>query len=260
MVGRRRPTRRSAAHGWLTGWVTGLVLVLSGCQMLGGATENDVTENFEGEAAQALGQAVADGDRSAIREAVEGGASVGTTGEDGVTMLQLAIYEKKPGAFQTLLELGADPDQVGYRGDAALHTAAKAESPDYVQALLEAGADPDVGNATTRRTPLMEAAAPFFTDQFEMLLDAGADVTLADRTGHTALHVAAMTNGFSHVLSLLERGADPRATTDTGATFQDYLYDGDPDLLLDSAVRELGRIADWLRAHDVPLHDEVPWP
>lgn len=175
-------------------------------------------------------------------------------------MLQLAIYEKKYPMFLTLLDLGADPDQVGYRGNTALHTAARARTHHELKALLDAGADPNVRNATTQRTPLMDAASGFTDDQFWMLLDAGADVTPADRSGITALHMAAMMNSTGHVLALLERGADPLATTDTGATFQDFLYTGDPDILLASARRNLGKIADWLTARDIPLHEDVPWP
>lgn len=239
---------------------TVLALLLSGCQVLVGGGGRDQSENFEGEAAQELAQAVADGKRSKVRELVEGGASLETTGKDGVTMLQLAIYEKKYRMFLTLLDLGADPEQVGYRGNTALHTAARAPTHHELKALLDAGADPNVPNAITQSTPLMEAATPSTDDQFWMLLDAGADVTPADRSGHTALHQATLTNSIFHVLPLLERGADPLATSDTGATFQDYLYTGDPDILLDSALRELGKIADWLTAHDVPLHEDVPWP
>lgn len=260
MLGRRTRLGRVAARGWVTAWTAALVLVLSGCQALPGGGGRDVSENFKGAAAQELANAVASGQRSAIRELVEGGTSADTTGTDGVTMLQLAIYENKHGAFLTLLDLGADPDQVGYRGDAALHTAANASTHHYLEALLEAGADPDVRNATTQRTPLMEAASMFTEDQFWLLLDAGADVTLADRSGTTALHRAALTNAISHVLPLLERGADPVATDDVGATFQDYLYHGDPDILHARARRELGKVADWLTAHDIPLHDKVPWP
>lgn len=260
MVWRRPGPRRTAARSTLTALATALGLVLSGCQVLGVGSGSDVSENFEGEGVQVLAQAVADGKGSVIRDLVDGGASLGTTGNDGVTMLQLAIYEKKQASFRTLLDLGADPEQAGYRGDTALHTAAKAASPDYLRWLLEAGVDPDVRNTTTQRTPLMESAAPGLTDQLEMLLDAGADVTLADRSGSTALHRAAITNAIFHVRPLLEAGADPLATVDTGATFQDYLYHGSADILLDDALRELGRIADWLTAHDVPLHEDVPWP
>lgn len=258
MVG-RRGSGRGAAGGWLTVLLTVLVLALSGCQLPGGGGASDVSQYFEDEAAQELAQAVADGDRSAIRDAVEGGTSVGTTGTEGLTMLQLAIDQDRYGSLLTLLELGADPDQVGHRGDAALHTAARADSPRFLEALLEAGADPDVRQATTQVTPLIKAAGGFSTEHFQLLLDAGADISLADRSGITALHQAAILNEGSQVLTLLERGADPTVTDRTGATFQDYLWTTDADLMHGAALREREKIAEWLTARDIPVHEKADW-
>lgn len=83
MVGRRTRRGRAAARGWVTALTTVLALVLSGCQVLSLGAGSDVSENFEGEAAQELAQAVADGKRSTVRKLVEGGASLATTARTG---------------------------------------------------------------------------------------------------------------------------------------------------------------------------------
>lgn len=265
MVGRRTRSGRIGRRCRLPAVVAAVALMLSGCQLLAAGTGDegsgggDVRQYFPDGDTQDLAQAVVDGDSSSIREAVESGTSPDTTGTEGLTMLQLAMYRDQHGSLLTLLELGADPDQVGYQGDAALHTAARADSPRFMEALLEAGADPDVRQATTQVTPLIEAAGGFSTEHFQLLLDAGADITLADRSGTTALHQAAILNQGGQVMTLLERGADPTATDRTGATFQDYLWTTNPDLMHATALRERRKIAEWLNDRDIPLHEKADW-
>lgn len=245
---------------WLTALTTALALVLSGCQLLGAAGEGpDVSEYFEDEQTQELARAVDRGDRSTIRELVDGGASLDTTGHEGLTLLQWAVLRGQNPALRTMLELGADPDQTGYQGSAVLHTAANATSARFVETLLEAGADPDVRHAVTERTPLMQAAGMATDDQFELLLDAGADISLADRTGVTALHLAAMVNAGSQVLTLLEKGADPLAKDRLDATFQDYFWSTDPKIMHAQALRNREKVGEWLTARDIPLHEKASW-
>src|SRR5690606_24480427 len=86
------------------------------------------------------------------------------------------------------------------------------------------GGDPNARHGQTRAGPLAAAAGPRTDAQFRMLLEAGADPDLADRTGNTALHAAAMINAGEHVLLLLERGASPHARNAQGATFQPYFF------------------------------------
>ena len=50
------------------------------------------------------------------------------------------------------------------------------------------------------------------------LLQAGASVTLQDRDGWTALHVAVYRQEFECVLALLEAGSDPHLETTSGQT------------------------------------------
>src|SRR3546814_18309206 len=80
--------------------------------------------------------------------------------------------------------------------------------------------------------------------------DWSSDVCSSDLT--TPLHQAALVNDPASVLEFLEAGADPRATDRNGATFQDYLYDGDPAVLNAPTRKALEAIDAWLRSHGVP--------
>lgn len=254
--------QRVGAALQLSGMLLCTVLLASGCGMLGtgmpgGGAGRDAEAHFEDPQTQELAQAIAAGSPSRIQQAVEDGASVDAAGKDGVTLLEWAVYERQPSSLQTLLELGADVTRPGIGGGTVVHLAAIADHPRCLQVLLDAGVDPDLRHPVTERTPLIEATGLRTDEQFQMLLEAGAEVTLADRTGTTALHRAAMLNAGSQVLTLLEAGADPEAQSDDGATFQTFFWQSDADLMNDRALRERRQVAEWLQAHDVPLHEDA---
>lgn len=233
-------------------------LLLSGCGLFGGGGP-DVSEHFEDESAQELATAVAGGSASRIRDLVAEGVSVDTTGKDGVTMLQWAVFENEHRSLETLLELGADVEQLGLGGSTVLHSAAIATSPRHLETLLATGVDPDLRHGITERTPLMGAVGLRTTEHFSMLLEAGADVTLTDRTGLTALHLAAMVNAGTHVLELLDRGADPEAESSTGATFQPFFWQTPARVMNDRALENRRLVAEWLESHGVEVSDEARW-
>lgn len=105
-----------------------------------------------------------------------------------------------------MIDRGADPDcpvnrdevspstDIGVNlceGDRPLHVAAKLGRLEIVRLLLNwAGADPNATNKAGR-TPLMAGCACLDNraDVVRSLLEAGADATLADDNGYTALHV-----------------------------------------------------------------------
>lgn len=234
-------------------------LLVAGCGLFGSGGRYDVAEHFEDPEARELASAVAAGSESQIRDLVERGASVDATGKDGVTMLQWAVLEGKQRSLKTLLELGADPEQHGLGGSTVMHTASIVRTPEALRTLLEAGVDPDLRHGVTERTPLMGAVGMRTTEHFFLLLEAGADVTLADRTGQTALHLAAMVNAGTHVLELLERGADPEAENSQDATFQNYYWTTDANIMNERGLRYRQLVAEWLQANDVELAEGARW-
>ena len=115
------------------------------------------------------------------------------------------------------------------------------------------GVSPDLPNGITGATPLRSALIGGREPQFRALLAAGADPNRADRQGNTPLHVAAQINATARVLDLLNAGADPRAVNAQGATFQRYLFQGNPSLRNARARQDIARIVAWLEAHGVPV-------
>lgn len=84
--------------------------------------------------------------------------------------------------------------------------------------------------------------------QIDLLLAAGVDLNLTDRTGNTALHVAAQINDPGKVLRLLKAGAPVDVLNAQRQTFRRYLYMTRPELLHRDAAEDLARVTDWLAA------------
>lgn len=244
--------------------VVGALVVLAGAGLTGCGSGSDpatITTTSDRDAGEAgewfsgadldLAQAVESDSADQIATLVAAGADVQATGTDGMTMLQFAVRQERSDATAALLAAGADPNRTGYRGGTALESAV--EQPDLVTVLLKAGADPDVPNAVTGMTVLAQSCLAATPGSFDLLLQAGADVTIANNNGDSALHTCARTNQGAEVLRLLERGADPEARTSTGATFQDYYFAFNPEVLNPQAVNERRQIVRWLLVNGHPL-------
>src|SRR5262249_43992246 len=115
--------------------------------------------------------------------------------------------------------LTADPSLVNAKdtsGSSPLHHAAGFGTLETMKLLLEKGADV---NAKNRRasTPLFWAIHD--DAKVRMLVASGAAVTAKQVEGRTPVYQAAtLANGLSVLRFLLEKGADPRIATLTGAT------------------------------------------
>jgi len=203
-----------------------------------------------------LAGAVRDGNDALARELVAAGANPNAVDDRGVPLLQWAMLGQDRGAYRLLLDLKADPARGNADGQTALHVAAMGKDAFWLDDLLERGMSPDTPNTVTGAPPLFDALRARLPDNVERLLKAGARLDTRDRSGTTPLHQAALVNDPASVLAFLEAGADPRATDRTGATFQDYMYDGDPALLNGPTRRSIEAIDAWLRAHGVPVRGD----
>jgi len=232
--------------------LVGLVaLTLAGCGLAGAGPV--AADHFPDRNAQEVAEAISRGDVGQVESLIAGGVPVGSTGKDGITLLQWALFEGERRAFVALLDLGADIDQHGIGGATVMHSAATVTAPEFLEVLLERGASPDLRHARTQRTPLMQAVGVRTDAQFQRLLAAGADVGAADSAGHAAAHLAAMVNAGEQVLALLRAGADPLARNAQGHTFQQYFWQTPESVLTDEARAQRQAVADWLTAHGVPV-------
>jgi ankyrin repeat protein len=90
--------------------------------------------------------------------------------------------------LELLLSAGSDVNAIGERGYTPLHYAVAGDwgSPTAVRVLLTHGAQVDARNAN-KKTPLMQAAKRGDVESIELLLAAGADRSLKDRRGKSAV-------------------------------------------------------------------------
>lgn len=105
---------------------------------------------------------------------------------NGDTALMIAAYKSNKAAVQMLLALDAQVNQVGWT---ALHYAATVGANDIVQLLLDASAYIDA-ESPNQTTPLMMAARGGHILTVKLLLDEGADATLKNNQGLSALDLA----------------------------------------------------------------------
>ena len=108
--------------------------------------------------------------------------------------------------------LAADPPAVNafaYDGWTPLHLAAFFGRRAAAERLLAAGADlSTISRNALCNTPLHAAVAGGHVDVSLLLIEAGADVNVADAGGHTPLHIAAEGGYVPVAKALIERGAD----------------------------------------------------
>lgn len=192
-------------------------------------------------------QAATTGDVTRIRALLAGGADPDVRGNGGMTPLLAATKADQPAAFQALLEAGADVDLQDDRLDNPFLYAGAEGLLDILKLANEAGADPAItnryggvavipaserGHVETVRylltetdvdvdhvnklgwTALLEAillsdGGPRHQAIVALLIDAGADVDLADKDGVRPL-THARARGQTEIATLLEAaGATP---------------------------------------------------
>lgn len=197
---------------------------------------------------QPLAQAVAAGDTGDI--AILGSAvPAHARGQDNVTLLEWAIWNRRADSLAALLQAGLDPAIPGMDGESVAHLAASVDDPRYLQVLIGHGAAVDLTGGKAGRTPIFRAVQSRRSAQFELLLAAGADINRSDAMGNTLLHVAAEVGDAGRVLQLLEAGANPDATNSRGVSFQTLLFAEDPARLNAKGRAERQAVQDWLAAN-----------
>ncbi len=143
------------------------------------------------------------------------------------------------------LKAGADVNSVDKYGGTPLMTAARWANTDMIRFLLKHGATVDSPRSEAGRTALLVTCAYYGGSEIcRMLIDAGADVNATAADGTTALMLAA-TNCKADVVELLiGKGADKTLRDKKGKTALDYAQSAEPsdwskkmnpDLVVDKA-------------------------
>jgi uncharacterized protein len=155
--------------------VLALSLIIQGCASTGSA----------------LHQAVLKGDKTQVTTLLDKGAKIDARNSRGCTALYLAAENCNPELVQVLLDHKADFNKGALlkHGNTPLHIAAQNGCDTVIEALLKSIPTNRVDlQNSLNQTPLMLAAWSRHPKTVTLLLKHGADPTVADRYGCTALH------------------------------------------------------------------------
>lgn len=161
-----------------------------------------------------------------VDEFLRKGASVDATNSQGITALWGASLNGHLGIVKALLKVGADVDKPRNTGVTPLLIASHGGHSSIVDALLEARADPNRGEILYGVTPLHWASVTFSKHSetiVKRLLDSGAGIDSRTKLGVTPLMFAASYENMGTIKILVKRGADVTLTDNNGRSAVDWI-------------------------------------
>jgi ankyrin repeat protein len=145
-----------------------------------------------------------DGNIDLVRRALASGTEVDAADPvQGFTALLMAAYNGHSDVVKLLLDHDAKVDARDRQGKTPLLHACTGPFADAARMLIDAGADVNATEATENFTPLMTAAALGQKEVVELLIQRGADKSLVDLDGDTALSHAT-NSGHQEIVDLLQ--------------------------------------------------------
>jgi hypothetical protein len=168
------------------------VLAAKGLAHVRCAAPRNIADAVERACHDALAQMLQDPLRRADID--KGDENLRTISKD-TSPLQAAVGRKDTRSVDLLLENGANPDQIGYTGYTLLMSAVEIDADDIVASLARHKAKVDekytkFPGQNAGKTALILAANRGRTEAIKALLAAGADKSIKDGSGHTALEHA----------------------------------------------------------------------
>lgn len=140
-----------------------------------------------------------------VRAAIAAAPELLSAADDyGFTALHILMTEERPHIVELLISSGADVHARNKSGNRPLHIA---QDPDAVTLLFEAGADIGALNLSGQTPLIVQAAEGYDTGSLktmERLVQLGADVSISDNQGLSAMDVAKRRGELKKV-RLLER-------------------------------------------------------
>ncbi|KAG9943476.1 hypothetical protein KCU85_g8660, partial [Aureobasidium melanogenum] len=167
-------------------------------------------------------------DADTIKLFVSRGVNVNATDDENISAVHLAANRGDQSIVQALIAAGADVNIKSADGQTLLHEAAIGGSVDVIRSVLGYGVDLEARN-NDNKTPLAVACAERdgSDEVIQLLLAAGAKVSVVDRWGSTPLHQLANNSRTTAATMLLDTGEiDLALRTQSGLS------------VLDNAARE----------------------
>lgn len=173
---------------------------------VGGKTAEEI---FVSPQLRALAKAGCEGDSAKIQTLVSQSVPVDGAGAEGVTPLLWALSCKNVSGVKALLEAGADPNKKAVQGMTAVLAAVNYYGP-FLSLMLDHGGDPNAVYNDSQRTALEEALSHGIHtsewDNFELLVQRGADINRAPEKGLPIAEAAIARGRPSKALFLLDHG------------------------------------------------------
>jgi len=148
------------------------------------------------------------GNPTPVRDFIKKGVNVNVQSPKGLTALHVACGSGHVAVIQMLLDAGADGTLADSMGLTPLHYAAGNSKKEGIKLLV------GVAKAAVNQqdedgcTPLHYAAYSGFRAAAGILINAGADVAIADKQGKTP-EMEAIANNKSDVADRIKKGVDP---------------------------------------------------
>lgn len=147
---------------------------------------------------------IAAGDKSAVEQALAGGADVDSRARDQATLLIAAALDDEPEIAEFLLGKGADVMARNSGGFTPLHAAAFSGSLRIAKLLLQQGAVLEDSANKSGVTPLVIAGEENHVELAEFLIAQGADVNRAEGHGYMPI-TRAFWKGNTDIIKLFKR-------------------------------------------------------
>ena len=206
--------------------LAGLCLALLGCNSrntLPMIFQPQSKDYFEGPLLQA-GQAIERGDVPALQALQRQGVNFNASGKQGMTLMWLAIGQKRPDMVTALVRLGVDPDRQISQGigSALDYTFMTRTDPTNQEGLLLLRAMLEGGLSPNYKTPggsfLLGMAVAGNVEHVKLVLAYGADINGVDSLGNGGVLKALNRVKPDIALYLIEKGVDLKRSTFTGVT------------------------------------------